>query len=74
MRTRRLMGGTMLNDKMPAIAETIKEIIIYTLPVEYQLFLFEGKITLEDIVSQVLVECCKYAYDNTGLLSRKRTS
>ena len=61
-----MTGGIMLNDKMRAIAETIKEVILYTLPVEYQLFLFEGKITLEDIVSQVLVECCKYAYDYTA--------
>lgn len=53
------MGVNMLNDKMHAIAKTIEEVIIHTLPVEYQLFLFEGKITLEDIVGQVLVECCK---------------
>jgi len=56
----------MLNDKMHAIAETIEEVIIRTLPVEYQLFVFEGKITLEDIIGQVLVECSKYAYDNTA--------
>ncbi|MPM55676.1 hypothetical protein SDC9_102473 [bioreactor metagenome] len=55
------MGVNMLNDKMHAIAKTIEEVIIHTLPVEYQLFLFEGKITLGDIVGQVLVECCKYA-------------
>lgn len=60
------MGVNMLNDKMHAIAKTIEEVIIHTLPVEYQLFLFEGKITLGDIVGQVLVECCKYAYDNTA--------
>ena len=56
----------MLNDKMYAIAKTIEEVIIHKFPVEYQLFLFEGKITLRDIVGQVLVECCKYAYDNTA--------
>ena len=66
MREIRLMGGNMLNDKMRAIAETIEEVIIHTLPVEYQLFVFEGKITLEDIVGQVLVECSKYAYDTTA--------
>ncbi len=60
------MGVNMLNDKMHTIAKTIEEVIIHTLPVEYQLFLFEGKITLGDIVGQVLVECCKYAYDNTA--------
>ena len=56
----------MLNEKMRAVADAIEEVIIYTLPVEYQLFVFEGKITLEDIISQVLVECSKYAYDNTA--------
>lgn len=56
----------MLNDKMKTIAESIGEVIIHTLPVEYQLFVFEGKITLEDIIGQVLVECSKYAYDKTA--------
>lgn len=60
------MGGNMLNDKMQTIAETIEEVIIRTLPVEYQLFVFEGKINLDDIIGQVLVECSKYAYDNTA--------
>jgi len=55
----------MLNEKMHAVAKTIEEVIIHTIPAEYQMFVFEGKITLEDIISQVLVECCKYAYDST---------
>ena len=51
---------------MHAVAETIEEVIIRTFPVEYQLFVFEGRVTLKDIIGQVLVECSKYAYDNTA--------
>lgn len=51
---------------MYAVAVAIEEVIINTLPANYQLFVFDGKITLEDIISQVLVECCKYAYDVTS--------
>lgn len=54
-----------MNQKMSAVATAIEEVIINTFPVGYQMFVFEGKLTLEDIVSQVMVECCKYAYDNT---------
>lgn len=56
----------MLNEKMYAVAVAIEEVIIRTLPISYQLFIFEGKITLKDIIGQVLVECCKYAYDITA--------
>lgn len=51
---------------MHAVANAIEEVIIHTLPVEYQLFIFEGKITLDDIIGQVLVECSKHAYDETA--------
>lgn len=56
----------MLNEKMKSVAMAIEEVIINILPIEYQLYIFSGKITLEDIICQVLVECCKYAYDNTS--------
>lgn len=54
----------MLNNKMYAVAVAIEEVIIHTLPIEYQLYVFEGKTTIKDIISQVLMECCKYAHDN----------
>ncbi|MDI3537208.1 MAG: hypothetical protein PWR12_1390 [Eubacteriaceae bacterium] len=55
----------MMNKKMSSVATAIREVIIKIFPVEYQLFVFGGKLTLGDIVEQVMVECCKYAYDNT---------
>lgn len=56
----------MLNEKMYAVAVAIEEVIIRTLPISYQLFIFEGKISLKDIIGQVLVECCKNAFDTTA--------
>lgn len=56
----------MLNKIMYDVAIAIEEVIIRTFPTEYQMFVFGGKITLRDIISQILVECCKYAYDNTA--------
>lgn len=51
---------------MKSVAMAIEEVIINILQIEYQLYIFSGKITLKDIICQVLVECCKYAYDNTS--------
>lgn len=50
---------------MYAVAIAIEETIIEKFPVDYQLFVFGGNIKLNDIISQILVECCKYAFDNT---------
>ncbi len=56
----------MLNEQMNAVAIAIEQIITHTLPLNYQAFLFSGRITMRDIIGQVLVECCKYAHDSTA--------
>lgn len=60
----------MLNAKMYSVATAIEEVIIRELPTEYQVFLFDGKLKLNDLVMQILVECCKYAHDS---VSEKRS-
>lgn len=56
----------MLNENMYAIAVAIEEVIVKNFPIEYQMYVFNGKLTLRDIIGQVLVECCKYAHDSTA--------
>ena len=55
-----------MNENMHAVAVAIEKVITQTFPTEYLMFVFNGKLTLHDIIGQVLVECCKYAYDNTA--------
>lgn len=62
----------MLNDKMHGVFETIKQVITDTLPDRYLHFLLEDKICLDDLVMQILFECCKYAYDSTAKKSSLR--
>lgn len=56
----------LLNEKMYKIASTVVDVIEKTFPPQYLKFVFSGKLTLDDVVIQVLVECCKFAYDNTA--------
>lgn len=55
----------MLTDRMIAVAQAVQNQILTVFPEEYLQKTFSGKITLKDIILQILVECCKYAYDNT---------
>ena len=56
----------MLNDKMKKVFKTIKQVITGTLPDKYIFFLLEDRIDLDDLVMQILFECCKFAYDSTA--------
>ena len=56
----------MLNENMYAVAVELGEVIVKNFPIEYQIYVFDEKLTLHDIIGQILVECCKYAYDNTA--------
>ena len=47
---------------MNGVANEIGTTIIRILPVTYQAWLFSEKISLNDIISQILIECCEYAY------------
>lgn len=62
------MGGVkeLLNKKMYKVAATIVDVIEKTFPPQYLNFVFSGKLTLDDVVIQTMVECCKFAYDNTA--------
>jgi len=51
---------------MRVLAATIIDVIEKTFQPEYLDFVFSGRLTLDDVVIQILVECCKYAYDNTA--------
>lgn len=55
----------MLTRKMNEVAQVIFRQIIKVFPKEYLRHTFSGKITINDVILQILVECCKYSYDNT---------
>ena len=48
---------------MQKVFKTIKQVITSTLPDQYIYFLLEDRIDLDDLVMQILFECCKFAYD-----------
>lgn len=52
----------MLNEKMWEAFSTIESTLIHVLPTEYQMFMFGGKIKLRDIIVQIFLACCEYAY------------
>ena len=57
---------------MYRVFDTIKKVIIGTLPDRYVDFLLGDKITLDDLAIQILFECCKYAHDSTAKKSSLR--
>ena len=61
-----------MNDKIQKVFETIKQVIMDTLPDWYIHFLLEDRINLDDLAMQILFECCKYAYDSTAEKSSLR--
>lgn len=62
----------MLNNKMQEVFKAIKQVITNVFPDEYIFFLLEDKIDLDDLVMQILFECCKFAYDSTAKKSSLR--
>ena len=55
-----------MNEKMEKIAHNIKHKIMRDFPSEYLNIVFEeGRFEISDIIIQIMVECCKYAYDAT---------
>lgn len=56
----------MLNEKMQSVAKSIEEVITKILPATYSTFVFDERNTIEEIIGQILIECCKYAHDNTA--------
>ena len=57
---------------MQKVFKTIKQVITSTLPDQYIYFLLEDRIDLDDLVMQILFECCKFAYDSTAKKSSLR--
>lgn len=55
----------MLTEKMKEVSKKIAGTIIQVFPRQYLINLFSSGITLEDLTNQILVECCKCAYDQT---------
>ena len=56
----------MLSKRMEEIKATIKNVIRAVYPPSYLEYTVSGKITLDDIALQVLMESCKYAFDYTS--------
>ena len=57
----------MLNEKMEKVAHSIGSIIRREFPSDYLSLVFEkGRFEMSDIIIQIMVECCKYAYDTTA--------
>lgn len=57
---------------MQKVFKTVKQVITSTLPDQYIYFLLEDRIDLDDLVMQILFECCKFAYDSTAKKSSLR--
>lgn len=57
---------------MQEVFKAIKQVITNVFPDEYIFFLLEDKIDLDDLVMQILFECCKFAYDSTAKKSSLR--
>lgn len=56
----------MFNEKMEAVKSTIENVIDAVFPSKYLDYVFSGKIEPEDVVFQILMECCKYAHDTVS--------
>lgn len=52
----------MLTEKMKTIADDIGGIILHNYDDEYLHLIFSSGLIIEDIIFQVLLECCRYAY------------
>ena len=55
----------MLNEKMKAVQIAIEQ-IINSYPKDYLNIVFGDRIIKEDLILQIMLECCKYAYDSTA--------
>ena len=56
----------MLTAKMQEIDLFLRQVIHTVFPSEYIRYIFDGIICEDDVVIQVLLECCKCAYDKTA--------
>lgn len=56
----------MLTDKMTAVKIAIESTLTTAFPLDYINFVLSGNITIGDLVVQIMVECCKYAFDFTA--------
>lgn len=58
-------GKMMLTDEMKSMAYLINKEILKIFPYEYIKEVCSGEITMKEIIDQIMMECCKYAYDNS---------
>lgn len=56
----------MATEKMQRIKKEIEKVMFMAFPDGYLNYVFGGKLTPDDVVTQVLIECCKQAYDKTA--------
>lgn len=56
-----------MTEKMDKVAKSIEDVIRMDFPDDYLSVVFEhGLFEMSDIVNQIMVECCKHAYDATA--------
>ncbi len=53
-----------LSEKMVRVKNTVIQVMHAALPANYLDYVFAGKLSEEDIVNHIMVECCKKAYDD----------
>lgn len=58
-------GKRMIGGKIEQIGRTITRYLFEECPKEYVKYVFGGKLNTDDFVDQVILECIKYAFDNT---------
>lgn len=56
----------MMNEKMEKVAQTIEKVMRAVFSEEFLELLCEEPFTLRDIAIQLMVECCKNAYDEVA--------
>ena len=58
----------MLNERMEAVRATVQSMIQKVFPEDYLGYVFNDKITIEDLCAQIMMECAKYAFNNSSPL------
>lgn len=55
---------TILTQKLQGIYHDLYKKIIYNYDKDYLEYIFSGNVSINDVIFQILVECCRYAYIN----------
>lgn len=56
----------MSDEKMMAVRKEIERVISSVFPAQYLCYVFDDRITIQDVSLQIMMECCKYAHDTVS--------